>query len=180
MAGGLDVLEVTFRTPAAEPAVNQIAKRFPQMLLGAGTLLEARQLTQAKEAGAKFGVAPGFNRSIVEAARKLGFPFVPGVLTPSEVENAISTGCKLLKFFPANLAGGIPMLKALAGPYAHTGAKFVVLGGVTPENMREFLDIPIVAAVGGTWIVDPKLIAEKQWNEITRRAKDAIAVVEQK
>lgn len=176
LAGGLDVLEILFRTPAAEPAVRSIAKEFPSIQLGAGTLLESRQLIQAQDAGAVFGVAPGLNRMIVEAANQIGLPFVPGTITPSEVENAISLGCKLLKFFPANLAGGIPMLQALSGPYSHTGAKFVVLGGVTPQNMCEYLHLPIVAAVGGSWIVDPKLIAAKNWNAITSKAKEALAI----
>jgi 2-dehydro-3-deoxyphosphogluconate aldolase/(4S)-4-hydroxy-2-oxoglutarate aldolase len=131
LAGGLDVLEITFRTPAAELAVRSIAKEFPKMRLGAGTLLEHKQLAQAQEAGAQFGVAPGLNRMVIEASQRIGFPFIPGVMTPSEVESGLSLGCKLLKFFPANLAGGIPMLQALAGPYSHTGLKFVVLGGVS-------------------------------------------------
>jgi 2-dehydro-3-deoxyphosphogluconate aldolase/(4S)-4-hydroxy-2-oxoglutarate aldolase len=179
LAGGLDTLEITFRTAAAQPAVRKISGRFPALRIGAGTLLEPRQLAEARDAGAAFGVAPGLNRAIVEEAARMGFPFMPGVMTPSEVENGISLGCKLLKFFPANLAGGIPMLQALAGPYAQTGVKFVVLGGVTPQNMREFLDLPIVGAVGGSWIVDPKLIAAKDWKTITQRAKDALAVAQQ-
>lgn len=177
LAGGLDVIEITFRTAAAEPAVRAIAQKLPQMILGAGTLLTSEQVQRAKDAGAQFGVAPGFNPEIVKAASQLDFPFVPGVMTPSEVENAISAGCKLLKFFPANVAGGVPMLKALVGPYGHTGAKFVVLGGVTPSNMREFLEVPIVAAVGGSWIVDPALIAKRDWATITTRAKEALAIV---
>ena len=175
--GGLDTLEITFRTAAARPAVRRIAETFPALRIGAGTLLEKSQLAEARDAGAAFGVAPGLNRAIIEEAARIGFPFMPGVMTPSEVENGISVGCKLLKFFPANLAGGIPMLQALAGPYAQTGVKFVVLGGVTPQNMREFLELPIVAAVGGSWIVDPKLIAAKDWKGITQRAKDALAAL---
>jgi 2-dehydro-3-deoxyphosphogluconate aldolase/(4S)-4-hydroxy-2-oxoglutarate aldolase len=176
LAGGLDILEITFRTPAAESAVKSITKAFPSMRIGAGTLLDAKQLAQAKDAGAAFGVAPGLNRAVVEAAQQMNFPFIPGVMTPSEVENGISLGCTLLKFFPANLAGGVPMLQALAGPYGKTGVKFVVLGGVTPQNMREILELPVVAAVGGSWIVDPKLIAAKDWNAIATRAREALAI----
>lgn len=179
LAGGLDVLEITFRTPAAEAAVRSIAKEFPRMRLGAGTLLEPKQLTQAQEAGAQFGVAPGLNRRVIEASQRIGFPFIPGVMTPSEVERGLSLGCKLLKFFPANLAGGIPMLQALAGPYGHTGLQFIVLGGVTPQNMREILDLSIVVAVGGSWVVDPKLIAAKDWNAITSRTKEALTINQQ-
>jgi 2-dehydro-3-deoxyphosphogluconate aldolase/(4S)-4-hydroxy-2-oxoglutarate aldolase len=176
LAGGLDVLEITFRTPAAEPAVRSIAREFPKMLLGAGTLLEPSQLTQAQDAGARFGVAPGLSRTVIEASQRMRFPFIPGVMTPSEVESGLGLGCKLLKFFPANLAGGIPMLQALAGPFGHTGLKFVVLGGVTTKNMREILDLPIVTAVGGSWLVDPKLIAAKDWETITIRTREALAI----
>jgi 2-dehydro-3-deoxyphosphogluconate aldolase/(4S)-4-hydroxy-2-oxoglutarate aldolase len=178
LAGGLDVLEITFRTPVAETAVRSIAREFPKMLLGAGTLLEPSQLKQAQDAGAKFGVAPGLNRMVVEASQRLNFPFIPGVMTPSEVESGLSLGCKLLKFFPANLAGGTPMLQALAGPYGHTGLKFVVLGGVTTQNMREILDLPMVSAVGGSWLADPKLIAAKDWKTITIRTKEALAIAQ--
>lgn len=180
LAGGLDVLEITFRTPAAEPAVRSITKEFPNMRIGAGTLLERSQITIAQDAGAKFGVAPGLNRIMIEASQEMGFPFMPGVMTPSEVESGLNLGCKLLKFFPANLAGGVPMLQALAGPYGQTGLKFVVLGGVTPQNMLEFLNLPIVSAVGGSWLVDPKLIAAKDWKAITNRTKEALAIAHQR
>jgi 2-dehydro-3-deoxyphosphogluconate aldolase/(4S)-4-hydroxy-2-oxoglutarate aldolase len=101
-------------------------------------------------------------------------------MTPSEIETALSAGCKLLKFFPANLAGGVPMLKALAGPYGPAGVKFIVLGGVTTATMREFLDLPIVAAVGGSWLVDPALISKRDWSAITARTKEALAIAEGK
>ena len=176
LAGGLDVMEITFRTAAAEPAVRTIAQNLPQMILGAGTLLTADQVQRAKDAGAQFGVAPGLNLEVVKTAQRIGLPFVPGVMTPSDIEMAINAGCKLLKFFPANLAGGAAMLKALTGPYGHTGVKFIVLGGVTPETMPEFLALPIVAAVGGSWVVDPGLIAKRDWCGITARTKEALAI----
>lgn len=178
LAGGLNVIEITFRNAAAEPAVRAIAQKLPQMILGAGTLLTTEQVQRAKDAGAQFGVAPGLNLEVVRAAQRLNLPFVPGVMTPSEIETALSAGCKLLKFFPANLAGGVPMLKALTGPYGQTGVKFILLGGVTPETMPEFLALPIVAAVGGSWIVDPALIAKRDWRTITARTKEAIAITE--
>jgi 2-dehydro-3-deoxyphosphogluconate aldolase / (4S)-4-hydroxy-2-oxoglutarate aldolase len=177
LAGGLDVIEITFRTLASEPAIRDIVRRYPDMVVGAGTLLDVDQVAQAVHAGAQFGVAPGLNRKIVAEARRMGLPFVPGVMTPSEVEAALDEDCKVLKFFPANLGGGVPMLKALTGPYARTGVRFIALGGVTPANMREFLDLPVVAAVGGTWIVDPKLIAARDWGAITKRVEEALAIV---
>jgi 2-dehydro-3-deoxyphosphogluconate aldolase/(4S)-4-hydroxy-2-oxoglutarate aldolase len=176
LAGGLNVMEITFRTAAAEPAVKLIAQRMPQMILGAGTLLTVELVQRAKDAGAQFGVAPGLNLKVVEAAQKLDFPFVPGVMTPSEVESALNAGCALQKFFPANIAGGVGMLKALAGPYGHTGVKFIVLGGVTPATMPEFLALPIVAAIGGSWLVESSLIAKGDWAGITARTKEALEI----
>lgn len=176
LAGGLNVIEITFRSANAADAVRSIAQKVPEMIIGAGTLLNAAQLREAKDAGAQFGVAPGLNLEVVTAAKKINLPFVPGVMTPSEIENALSAGCKLLKFFPANIAGGVTMLKALVGPYSQTGARFIALSGVRPENAREYLEVPIVAAVGGTWIAEPALIAKRDWKTITARTREALQI----
>ncbi|HEV2455460.1 MAG TPA: bifunctional 4-hydroxy-2-oxoglutarate aldolase/2-dehydro-3-deoxy-phosphogluconate aldolase [Verrucomicrobiae bacterium] len=178
LAGGLNVIEVTFRSANAADAVHAIAQKVPEMILGAGTLLTATQVQTAKEAGAQFGVSPGLNLDVVAAAKKVNMPFIPGVMTPSEVENALAAGCKLLKFFPANVAGGIPMLKALAAPYAQTGVKFIALGGIKAENMREYLAESIVAAVGGSWLVEPAQVAKRDWKTITVRTREALQIVE--
>ena len=178
LAGGLNVIEVTFRAANAAEAVQAIAQKVPEMILGAGTLLSAAQVREARDAGAQFGVAPGLNLDVVSAAKKMDMPFIPGVMTPSEVENALATGCKLLKFFPANIAGGVSMLKALAAPYAHTGVKFIALGGIKADNMREYLQEPIVAAVGGSWLVEPALIAKRDWQAITARTREALQIAE--
>ena len=172
--GGLDVIEVTFRTAAAEESIRRIAKAFPEILLGAGTLLETQQVEQAKAAGASFGLAPGLNPEIVAKAKSVGMEFSPGVMTPGEIEAALALGCKLQKFFPAMAAGGPAMLKALAGPYSHTGVKFVPTGGINRANMGDFLELPVVAAIGGSWMVDRKLIQSGNWAEITRLTKDAL------
>ena len=174
LAGGLDIMEITFRTEAAEESIRRIATQFPEILLGAGTLLEKEQVQRAKDAGAVFGLAPGLNPNIISAANKIGLQFSPGVMTPSDVEMALTLGCKLLKFFPAEVAGGVDMLKALSGPYGHTGVKFIPTGGVTSENIRSYLKLPIVAAIGGSWMVDKMLINEKKWGEITRITRHAI------
>ena len=174
LAGGLDIMEITFRTAAAEESIKRIANRFPEILLGAGTLLEKQQVIRAQEAGAVFGLAPGLNREIVRTANDIGLEFSPGVMTPSEVEQALSLGCKLLKFFPAEAAGGVNMLKSLAGPYAHTGVKFVPTGGVTSANLASYLKLPVVAAIGGSWMVDKALVNAGKWDEITRLTKEAI------
>lgn len=176
LAGGLNVIEVTFRAANAAEVVHAIAQKVPEMILGAGTLLTADQVRQAKEAGAEFGVAPGLNRDVVAAAKRLQLPFIPGVMTPSEVENALALDCRLLKFFPANVAGGIPMLKALAAPYGHTGVKFIALGGIKAENMRDYLQEPVVAAVGGSWLVEPALVARQDWKTITARTREALEI----
>ncbi|BCU79443.1 bifunctional 4-hydroxy-2-oxoglutarate aldolase/2-dehydro-3-deoxy-phosphogluconate aldolase [Luteolibacter sp. LG18] len=174
LAGGLDIMEVTFRTPAAAGSIRRISERFPEILLGAGTLLDADQVQQAKDAGASFGLAPGLNpRTIVKAA-EVGLQFSPGVMTPSEIEMALSLGCGVLKFFPAETAGGVPMLKALSGPYGHTGVKFIPTGGITTTNLRSYLDVPAVAAVGASWIVERQLVNDGHWAEITRRTREAL------
>ena len=178
LAAGMDVIEVTFRTAAAADAIRAIANAHPTMLVGAGTLLDVGQVQQARAAGAKFGVAPGLNPVVVQASLAAGMPFVPGVATASEVERALELGCKLQKLFPVDVLGGVKLLKALAGPYGHTGVKFIPLGGVNAQNMAEYLALPIVAAIGGSWIVEKKLIAEKKWVEITALTKAALAIAQ--
>jgi 2-dehydro-3-deoxyphosphogluconate aldolase/(4S)-4-hydroxy-2-oxoglutarate aldolase len=175
-AGGLNVIEVTFRTDAAEQAIRNIATRFPDMLVGAGTLLTGDQVKRAKNAGAQFGVSPGLNESVVNKAQEVSLPFVPGVMTPSDVEKALTLGCKLQKFFPADVAGGPKMLKAMAGPYGHTGLKFIPLGGINVNTMADYLAMPIVAAIGGSWMADRKLVAAKDWAKITALTAEAVAV----
>lgn len=175
LAGGLDIMEITFRTAAAEESIRRISSRFPEILVGAGTLLEKEQVLRAKDAGAVFGLAPGLNPEIVAAARDAGMRFSPGVMTPGEVEQALSLGCRLLKFFPAEAAGGVSMLKALAGPYAHTGVKFIPTGGVSLGNLAAYLKLPIVAAIGGSWMVDKQLVNDGRWAEITRLTREALA-----
>lgn len=174
LAGGLDIMEITFRTAAAEESIQRIAARYPEILLGAGTLLDKDQVKRAKNAGAVFGLAPGLNAEIVAAAKEIGLQFSPGVMTPSEVEQAFSLGCKLLKFFPAEAAGGVEMLKSLAGPYAHTGVKFIPTGGVSSANLTSYLKLPVVAAIGGSWMVDKSLVNAGKWAEITRLTRAAL------
>ncbi|MGE9271193.1 MAG: bifunctional 4-hydroxy-2-oxoglutarate aldolase/2-dehydro-3-deoxy-phosphogluconate aldolase [Verrucomicrobiales bacterium] len=177
LAGGLDVIEITFRTPAAEAAIQRITHAFPEVLVGAGTLLEWDHVTRAHAAGATFGLAPGLNPTVVQRAHELKLTFCPGIMTPSDVEAALRLGCHVLKFFPAMAAGGPAMLKALAGPYAHTGVKFIPTGGIHQGNLHEFLQLPAVAAIGGSWMVERKLIAAGDWKEITRRTAEALASV---
>lgn len=148
----LPVAEITFRTEAAESIIRQITKDLPQMFVGAGTILNVRDLHRAFEAGAKFAVAPGFNPAVVKEAVKNHYAFAPGICTPSEIEQAYDLGCRLFKFFPAEAAGGVKMLKAISAPYKHLGISFMPTGGVTIENVSDYLALPEVAAAGGTWL----------------------------
>ncbi len=176
LAGGLNVIEITLRTPAAPEVLKRMTDRFPELLVGAGTVLSPYQMEKAIGAGAKFAATPGSNPHVIEKAHALGIHVIPGVVTPSEVEKAMALGCSVLKFFPAEAAGGATFLKALSGPYLHTGVKFLPTGGINHLNMLGYLEIPVVAAVGGSWMVETHLIQEKQWEEITRRTQMAIEV----
>lgn len=172
-AGGLHTMELTLRTPAAEACIAAIKARVPEMQVGVGTVLSVAQVDRVVELGGSFAVAPGLNPRIVRRAQERGLPFAPGVMTPTDVELALELGCRVQKFFPASVAGGLDMLKALAGPYAHTGVKFIPLGGINAANMKDFLALPVVGAIGGSWLADKKLIAAKDWAGITRLAAEA-------
>jgi 2-dehydro-3-deoxyphosphogluconate aldolase/(4S)-4-hydroxy-2-oxoglutarate aldolase len=174
LAGGLDVMEVTFRTPDAARCIELIREKVPNMYIGAGTLLTPEQIDQAIESGAQFGVTPGFNPTVIAAAAARSFPLIPGVLTPGEMERAMESGCTTVKFFPAAAAGGPQFLKAIAAPYAHTRLKIIPLGGVGPSNMREYLTIPLVVAVGGSWLTDRQLVLDRAWDRITLLAQEAL------
>lgn len=176
LAGGLNALEITFRTAAAAEAIRRVRAALPGMLIGAGTLLNADQLRQAMDAGAQFGVSPGFDKETVRAALAAGFPFLPGVMTPTDVLRALKHGVKQLKFFPAETAGGVPMLKALAGPFAPAGVTFVPTGGINADKLAAYLALPSVAAVGGSWMAERALIQAGNWSEITRLTRAAMEV----
>ena len=177
LKGGLPVAEITFRTAAAAETIKAASTHFPELILGAGTVLTTDQLKQAVDAGAKFAVAPGCNPRIIEAAQQTGLFFAPGICTPSDIERALELGCKLLKFFPAEASGGVKMLKALIGPYGHTGVQFCPTGGVTTQNLADYLALPQVAFAGGTWIAAKDAIKAKDWAKIEQAARDAVAIV---
>lgn len=175
LEGGLDVIEVTFRTAAAPAALGRILREFPEMLVGAGTVVTEKQARRCVDLGVSFGVAPGFNPRTVRLFQESGVPFIPGVLTPSEIESAYGHGCTLLKFFPAGAAGGPKMLRALAGPYGSLGVRFCPTGGVSVDNMNEYLSLPQVFAVGGSWLASKSQIAERQWSVITQQTREALS-----
>jgi 2-dehydro-3-deoxyphosphogluconate aldolase/(4S)-4-hydroxy-2-oxoglutarate aldolase len=174
LAGGLNTIEITFRTADAADAIARIRKEVPQMCVGAGTLLAADQVKQAVDAGAQFGVSPGLSEAVSSAAHEFKLPLYPGVVTPTEVMRAIELGWRHLKFFPAEASGGVNMLKSLTGPFAHTGVKFIPTGGITVATLPDYLALPQVAAVGGSWMAERKIVAEKAWAKITALTAEAM------
>lgn len=172
--GGVNVMELTLRTPVAIDALRAIRKSFPDMTAGIGTILKTEQVDEVLEAGGDFGVSPGFNSGVVRYAQQQGLPFAPGVMTPTDIDQAlIEHDCQLLKFFPAGSSGGLPHLKNIAAPYKHLNPKFIPLGGVTPDNLRTYLASDLIAAVGGSWLAPADVIAEKNWTRIEANARHA-------
>lgn len=179
LAGGIDAIELTLRTPAAIDALRHICDSVPQMLAGIGTVITTEQVDQIVDAGAAFGVAPGLNRRVVERAQALGLPFAPGIMTPSELEAAVELGCRELKFFPAEPSGGMKLLTSMQAPYAHLGLRFIPLGGINAQNLSGYIADASIIAVGGSWIATRKLIQAEDWDAITKNAAEARRIVEQ-
>lgn len=176
-AGGIQVIELTLRTPVALEAIRRIRAEVPEMTVGAGTILTPAQLRDAARAGAAFGVSPGVNRHVLEAARAEEFSFAPGVATPSDIETALEYGCRLLKFFPSEAFGGLSTLRVMSAPYAHLGLRFIPLGGIHAGNMASYLADPLVAALGGSWLAPREAIQACDWEKITQLGRDAMEVV---
>ena len=174
LAGGLSIIEVTFRTAAAAESIERITNAFPEMQVGAGTVVTPQQAKRAIDAGSQFGLAPGTDPETIAYFRERGVPFIPGVMTPTDIQTAVKAACTSLKFFPAGVAGGPKLLKAMAAPYASLGIKFCPTGGVTLDNMRDYLSMPEVFAVGGTWLATKPQIQNGEWSTITQQVKDAL------
>lgn len=170
--GGLSVAEVTFRTDAAEESIRRISTALPEMLVGAGTVLTTEQVDRAVNAGAKFIVSPGLNPKVVKYCVEKNIPVTPGCANPSDVEQAIELGLDVVKFFPAEAAGGIKMIKAMAAPY--TKMKFMPTGGINAKNLNDYLSFGKILACGGSWMVSDTLINEKKFDEITALTKEAV------
>ena len=175
--GGLPCAEVTFRTEAAQQSIAEISKNFPQMFVGAGTVLTTEQVDRAVDAGAKFIVSPGFNPKVVEYCIKKGYPVTPGIMTQTELEMALEFGLDVVKFFPAENAGGLKMIKAMAAPY--TKMKFMPTGGINPQNVREYLQCDKILACGGSWMVKGDLINSGNFAEIEKLTKEASQIVKE-
>ena len=173
--GGLPVAEITFRTTAAGGALRLIAKERPEVLIGAGTVLTIEQVEESADSGVRFALSPGFEAQVVEKARAASLPFIPGAMTPSDVLAALGAGCKFVKFFPAAASGGPAMLNSIAGPFVSLGVRFNPTGGVSQNTLSDWLAMPSVFAVGGTWIAPRKEIASRNWSLIASNARKAVA-----
>jgi len=174
VAGGLHCVEVTFRTDAAADVIRAMAAR-PELVVGAGTVLTTEQAEQAVAAGARFVVSPGFGPAVVRRCQELGVPVFPGIATATEIQMALDAGLDTVKFFPAEQLGGVGMVKALSAPFRTV--RFIPTGGVDTGNLADYLAVPSVLAVGGTWMVAPDLLAAGDWAEVTRRCVAAVAAV---
>ena len=170
--GGLPCAEVTFRTAAAEESIKIMTEKFPQLLVGAGTVLTIEQADRAAKAGAKFIVSPGFNPKVVAHCMEIGIPVVPGCSTPSDIEAALEFGLDVVKFFPAEPAGGVAMIKALAGPYVNV--RFMPTGGINAKNITSYLDYEKIVACGGTWMIDKALIKAGDFERIAKLTREAV------
>ena len=174
--GGLPCAEVTFRTEAAEESIRIMSENFPQMLVGAGTVLTIGQVDRAVGAGAKFIVSPGFDPEIVDYCLEKEIPVFPGCITPSEVAQAAKRGMKVVKFFPAEQAGGIAMIKAMAAPY--TMMKFMPTGGISSRNLKDYLSCDKIVCCGGSWMVKEDLIKNREFEKIRQLTKEAVEMAE--
>ena len=174
LAGGLPCAEITFRTSSAAAAIAVLRRECPDLLVGAGTVLTPAQVDAAADAGAAFIVAPGFNPVTLERARARGLPMIPGVCTPTEIEQALSHGVDVLKFFPAEAAGGVAFLKAVSAPYKNV--RFIPTGGISASNVASYLALPQVLACGGSWMVSKDLLLRGDFEAIRRLASEAVSV----
>lgn len=174
--GGLPCAEVTFRTEAAEASIRLMAEQFPEMLIGAGTVLTKEQVDAAVKAGAKFIVSPGFDPEIVDYCLEKEIPILPGCISPSEVAQAVKRGLNIIKFFPAEAAGGLAMIKAMAAPY--TSLKFMPTGGINAKNLEEYLSCDKILCCGGSWMVKGDLVKAGEFDKIREMTKEARQLVD--
>lgn len=172
LAGGVDTIELTLRTPAALDAAKVIKKEVPEITLGFGTVLTIDQVKAVVDVGADFAVSPGCNPKIIAEANKQGLSFAPGIMTPTDIEIAIQEGCRILKFFPAATSGGLKHLESMSAPYNYLGLKFIPLGGCNMSNAPMYLQSDLITAIGGTWVAKRNLIQAEDWSAITNNAKE--------
>jgi 2-dehydro-3-deoxyphosphogluconate aldolase/(4S)-4-hydroxy-2-oxoglutarate aldolase len=176
LEGGVRSIELTLRTDIAFDSIHAIKTRFPEITIGAGTIIFPKQVQQAIDAGADFGVSPGFQTAVAEEALKCELPFAPGIATPSDIEAAITLGFQVLKFYPAEPMGGLNYLISMSTPYQYLGLQFVPLGGLNIDNMSAYLSNDCIPSIGGSWIANRKLIRSKDWKAITANARKVLAL----
>lgn len=177
LAGGVNIIELTLRTPVAFEAAQIIKKELPEITLGFGTVIKTEQVTKAVDTGADFAVAPGCNPKIINEAHKQGLSFAPGIMTPTDIEIAVEHGCTVLKYFPAETAGGLDHLISIVNPYQYMGLKFIPLGGCNINNAASYLQSDLITAIGGSWIATRKLIQAENWDAITANAKEITSLI---
>ena len=177
LAGGVSVMEITFRTAAAADSIKAVSENCPEMLVGAGTVVTLDQCKQALECGAKFIVSPGFDPEVVSWCVERNIPITPGCVTPTEIMTALKLGLNVVKFFPAGVYGGLKAMKALAAPFG--GIKFIPTGGVDAKNLKEYLEAPFVHAVGGSWLCPKKEIAAGNFDAVTALCREASEIVQE-
>ena len=173
---GMNCIEITLRSTVALECIENIAAALPQLVVGAGSLRHAEQMTQVKNSGARFGVSPGFSQKLLQAASAAGLPLVPGAATASESLQLLEAGYEIQKFFPAEILGGVRALQSLGGPLPEIS--YFPTGGITAKTAPDYLSLPNVRCIGGTWIAPAELVSTGNWTEIRRRAADALALVE--
>ncbi|MEQ1938337.1 bifunctional 4-hydroxy-2-oxoglutarate aldolase/2-dehydro-3-deoxy-phosphogluconate aldolase [Mesorhizobium sp. CN5-321] len=179
LEGGLPVAEITFRTEAAADVLAAIRDARPELVIGAGTILDRDSLRRAIDSGARFALAPGYDPDIVDAAKEADLPFCPGIMTPTDLTLATARGVRLAKFFPAGVAGGPKALSGIAAPFAHLGVRFIPTGGVTQATIGDWLAVRQVVAVGGTWIAKTEDIREGRFKAIAQNAAEAVKTARQ-
>jgi len=173
---GLTVMEVTFRTDKASACIREIRSHFPDLHVGAGTLLSAGHVEAARQAGAEFGLGPALNAEVAQAAIDKEFPFIPGVSTPTEIEKALDMGFKILKLFPIKTLGGVAFIESMEGPYGNVDIEFIPMGGVDVDNLSAYLQCDSVIACGGSWLAPPRLLDKNDFSGISRIVKRSLAV----
>ncbi len=179
LAGGVDTVELTLRTPVALDAACAIKNEVPEINLGFGTVLTVQQVEAVAKLGADFAVAPGCNPKVIEAAHENGLSFAPGIMTPTDIEMAIEQGCHILKYFPAESSGGMNHLVNMVAPYQYLGLKFIPLGGLSMANAASYLESPLITAIGGSWLAKRPLIQAENWEAITQNAKEIKELIKQ-
>jgi len=175
--GGLDIMEITLRHPSSLECIQAITAEVPEMTIGAGTIIRPHQVLEARKVGATFGVSPGFNPDTIITAIEEDLPFIPGIATGGELEQAITMGCTLVKFFPCEPLGGVAWLQAISGPYLQTGVRIVPMGGIRTGNLTSYTNLPIVAAAGGSWMAAANLVRDENWDEVTKLTKSALTMI---